>query len=59
MIIESAINTQNSEIIEIFESNDLKLRPAVSGPNCQTRNLRQLNDILLKHFLKHIKKLFS
>ena len=27
MIIESAINTQNSEIIEIFEPNNLKLRP--------------------------------
>ena len=31
MIIESAINTQNSEIIEIFEPNDLKLRPIVGG----------------------------
>ena len=27
MIIESAINTQTSEIIEIFEPNNLKLRP--------------------------------
>ena len=27
MIVESTINTQNSEIIEIFEPNDLKLRP--------------------------------
>ena len=26
-IIESAINTQNSEIVETFEPNDLKLRP--------------------------------
>ena len=25
MVIESAINTQNSEIVEIFEPNDLKL----------------------------------
>ena len=24
MIIESAINTQNSEVIEIFEPNDIK-----------------------------------
>ena len=35
MIIESAINTQNSDIIEIFETNDLQLRPIVGGPKCQ------------------------
>ena len=55
MIIESAIKTQNSEIIEIFEPNDLKLRPIVGGPECLTRKLSQLIDILLKPFLKHIK----
>ena len=27
MIIEFVVNTQNSEIIEIFELNDLKLTP--------------------------------
>ena len=27
MVIESAINIQNSKIIEIFEPNDLQLRP--------------------------------
>ena len=55
MIIESAINTQKSEIIEIFETNDLKLRPIVGGPKCLTRKLSQLIDILLKPFLKHTK----
>ena len=55
MIIESAINTQNSEISEIFEPNDLMLRPIVGGPKCPTRKLSQLIDILLKPFLKHIK----
>ena len=55
MIIESAINTQNSEIIEIFEPNDLKLRPITGDPKCPTRKLSQLIDILLKPFLKHIK----
>ena len=29
MVIKSAINTKNSEIIEIFETNDHKLRPIV------------------------------
>ena len=55
MVIESAINNQNSEIIEIFEPNDLKLRPIVGGPKCPTRKLSQLIDILLKPFLKRIK----
>ena len=49
MITESAINTQNSEIIEISEPSDLKLRPIVGGP--------KLINILLKPFLKHIKSL--
>ena len=34
MLIESAKNTQNSEIIEIFAPNDLKLMPVVSDPKC-------------------------
>ena len=45
----------NSEIIEIFELNDLKLRPIVGAPKCPTRKLSQLIDILLKPFLKYIK----
>ena len=57
IIIESAINTQNSEIIGIFKSNDLKLKPVVGGPRCPTRKLSQTIDILLKTFLKHIKSL--
>ena len=55
MVIESAINTQNSEIIEIFEPNYLKLRLIEGGPKCPTRKLSQLTDILLKPFLKRIK----
>ena len=39
MIIECAINTQNSEIIEVFQPNELKLRPIVGGPKCPTRKL--------------------
>ena len=39
MTIEFVINTQNSEIIEIFEPNDLKLRPVVGDPKCPTRKL--------------------
>ena len=57
IIIESATNTQNSEIIGIFKSNDLKLKPIVGVSKCPTRKLSQLTDILLKPFLKHIKSL--
>ena len=57
MVIESAINTQNSQIIEIFLPNDLKLGPIVDSPKCTTRKLSQLIEILLKHFLKRIKSL--
>ena len=55
MIIESAINIQNSEIIEFFEPNDLTVRPIVASPKCLTRKLSQLIDMLLKPFLKRIK----
>ena len=55
MIIESAIDIQNSEIIEIFEPNDLTLRPIVAGTKYLTRKQSQLIDILLKPFLKRIK----
>ena len=34
MLIESAIKTQNSEIIEIFAPNDLKLMLVVRSPKC-------------------------
>ena len=47
MIIESVINTQKSEINEIFKSNDLKLRPIipVNNSKCPTRKINQLMDI--------------
>ena len=31
MVTESAINTQNSEIIEMFDPNHLKLKTIVDG----------------------------
>ena len=41
IVIESAINTQNSEIIKIFEPNILKLRPVVGVLRCPTIKLSQ------------------
>ena len=54
-IIQEAIQVQNSENVKIYESPDLILRPIVAGPNCPTRRLSNLTDILLKPFLIHIK----
>ena len=38
-VIEAAIHSQNTEVIEIREPSDLKLRPIVGGPHCPTRSL--------------------
>ena len=54
-IIQEAIQVHNSEYIKIYEPPDLTLRPIVAGPNCPTRRLNSLGDILLKPFLIHIK----
>ena len=40
-IKESSINSQNSEVIVIFEPNNLKLRLIVGGPECHARKLSQ------------------
>ena len=42
-------------VFKIHEPSDLTLRPIVAGPNCPTRRLSNLVDILLKPFLIHIK----
>ena len=55
LITESIILSQNSEIIEIFESNDLRLRAILGASKCLTSKLRLLIHIILKLFLKHIK----
>ena len=41
-IKESSRNSQNSEVIVIFEPNNLKLRLIVGGPECPARKLNQL-----------------
>ena len=49
MVIESAINTQNSEIIEILEPNDLKLRPIVGSPN--PPNMRRRSELSFRYHI--------
>ena len=54
-IIQGATQVQSSEYVKIYEPPDLTLRPIVAGPNCPTRRLSNLVDILLKPFLIYIK----
>jgi hypothetical protein len=53
-IIHNICNTSNSEYVEILSPADLKLRPIVAGPECETSRLSCLLDILLKPFLKNV-----
>ena len=53
--IAAAIEEQNKECINIVRPDDLKLRPIVAGPNCPTRPLSYLVDILIKPLLLHVK----
>lgn len=44
-----------SDYVEISENVlDLKLRPIVAGPSCQTHRLSNLVDILLRPYTKHV-----
>ena len=53
--INEAIQQQNNEYTEIHEPDDWTVRSIVGGPNCPTRLLSQLIDIILKPFLIHLK----
>ena len=54
-VIEAAIHSQNTEVIEVREPRNLKLRPLVGRTNCPTRRLSYFLDTLLKPYLKHVK----
>lgn len=45
----------DNSYIEIPEVEDLKLRPIIAGPSCQTHRLSDLLDLLLRPYVKHIK----
>ena len=53
-VIEAAIHSQNTEVVEVREPRDLKLRLIVGGPNCPTRRLSYFLDTLLRPYLKHV-----
>ena len=43
-VIEAAIHSQNTEVVEVREPRYLELRPIVGGPNCSTRRLSYFLD---------------
>ena len=46
---------QNISHYVVHYVNDLKLRPIVAGPTCQTHRLSNLSDILLRPLTKRVK----
>ena len=52
--INNKCKNANSSYVEISDVNDLKLRPIVAGPSCQTHRLSDIIDILLKPYTKHV-----
>ena len=53
--INDKCKKSNSSYIEIPDVTDLKLRPIVAGPSCQTHRVGDFIDILLKPYTKHVK----
>ena len=47
-VIEAAIHSQNTEVVEVWEPSDLKLRSIVGGSNCPPKRLGYFLDTLLK-----------
>ena len=54
-MIRNECNKINSEYLELLDPEDLKFRPIVAGPACETHRLSNLVDILLKPFIEKVK----
>ena len=54
-IINDACSKSQTSYVENLRPNDLKLRPIVAGPACETHRLSNLIDILLKPFLTKVR----
>ena len=52
--IQQACSENDSMYIQISNVADLKLRPIVAGPACQTHRLSNLIDILLRPYTKRV-----
>lgn len=53
--IETAIKTQNSEVIVTREAADLKLRPIIAGPVCPTHRLSHFIDTIIQPLIREVK----
>ena len=53
-IISDACKESSSVCVNVIRPHDLKLRPIVAGPSCETHRLSNFLDILLKPYLKSI-----
>ena len=54
-IVQEAVDTQQSDVIECPNPTDLKFRPIVACQNCPTRSLSDLLDKLLRPFVNKVK----
>ena len=54
-MMRNECNKTNSEYLELFDPEDLRFRPIVAGPACETHRLSNLIDILLKPFIEKVK----
>lgn len=52
--IKTECKNARNHVVDIQEVNDLKLRPIIAGPACQTNRLSNLIDIILKPLVKHV-----
>ncbi|GAB1597911.1 uncharacterized protein LOC115215981, partial [Argonauta hians] len=57
--INEKCKNSTSSYISLPHPDNLKLRPIVAGPSCETHRLSNFLDILLKPFLKHIPSLIQ
>ena len=53
-ILHKAIKEQKKQLITISQQKYSKLRPIVGGPECPTRNLSNLVDLITKHVKSNI-----
>lgn len=54
-VIKEQCQKTSTEVLELTDPVDLKFRPIIAGPVCETHRLSNLIDILLKPFIKHVK----
>ena len=53
--IKNACTNTTEDIVNISNVSDLKMRPIIAGPVCQTHRLSNMIDIILRPMTKHVK----